>query len=247
MTSVFRNANILIVITSVKRQVINLIYILEDDASIRELTMYALTGAGLEVRGFELPSMFWEAMEQNVPQLLLLDIMLPEEDGIAILRRLRSMDATRTLPVIMLTAKSSEYDKVIGLDNGADDYITKPFGMMELISRVKALLRRSSQVPPSESPGVYSIGQLYVSQPAYCVRVSGEDVVLTLKEFELLCLLLSNRGIVLSRNQILSSIWGFDYIGESRTVDVHIRTLRTKLGECGALIETIRGIGYKIS
>ncbi len=223
-----------------------MIYILEDDASIRDLTLYALSGSGLEAEGFELPSQFWAAMERLRPQLLLLDIMLPEEDGISILRRLRSEEETRALPVIMLTAKSSEYDKVVGLDNGADDYVTKPFGMMELISRIKALLRRSAAAP-SEPAGVFTIGQLYVSQPAYIVKVAGEEVGLTLKEFELLCLLLNNRGLVLSRNQILSSIWDFDFAGESRTVDVHIRTLRTKLGVCGSLIETIRGVGYKIS
>jgi len=225
-----------------------MIYILEDDNSIRELTLYALSGSGLEARGFERPSDFWAALENQSPSLLLLDVMLPEEDGISILRRLRQREDTRTLPVIMLTARSSEYDKVVGLDNGADDYVTKPFGMLELISRIKALLRRSSAPPPeSVQPGVYTVGQLYVSQPGYIVRAAGEDVSLTLKEFELLCLLLSNRGIVLSRSRILSHIWGFDFAGESRTVDVHIRTLRTKLGECGSLIETVRGVGYKIS
>ena len=225
-----------------------MIYLLEDDNSIRDLTLYALSGSGLEARGFERPSEFWAALEQEIPTLLLLDVMLPEEDGIAILQKLRKRSDTRSLPVIMLTARSSEYDKVVGLDNGADDYVTKPFGMLELISRVKALLRRSApSVPESEPSGVYKVGQLYVSQPGYIVRSAGEDISLTLKEFELLCLLLRNRGIVLSRSRILSDIWGFDYAGESRTVDVHIRTLRTKLGDSGSLIETIRGIGYKIS
>jgi len=223
-----------------------MIYMLEDDSSIRELTLYALTGSGLEAKGFERPSEFWQAMESRTPDLLLLDIMLPEENGVDILRRLREQENTRNLPIIMLTAKSSEYDKVIGLDNGADDYVTKPFGMLELISRVKALLRRSSS-PAAEQPGVFTVGDLYVSRPGYIVRVCGKEVTLTLKEFDLLCLLLSNRGIVLSRDQILSRIWGFDFAGESRTVDVHIRTLRTKLGECGSLIETIRGVGYKIN
>ncbi len=225
-----------------------MIYILEDDKSIREMTVYALSGSGLEAAGFERPSEFWAALEKEIPQLLLLDIMLPEENGIEILRRLRSREDTRMLPVIMLTAKSSEYDKVIGLDNGADDYVAKPFGMLELISRIKALLRRSSgPVHSSGTDGVFRAGSLYVSQPAYKVSVGDTDVSLTLKEFDLLCLLLNNRGIVLSRDQILRQVWGFDYDGESRTVDVHIRTLRTKLGECGTLIETIRGIGYKIS
>lgn len=226
-----------------------MIYVLEDDQSIRELTVYALCGSGLEATGFELPSQFWAALDEKSPQLLLLDIMLPEEDGIQILRRLREREDTRNLPVIMLTAKSSEYDKVVGLDNGADDYVAKPFGMLELISRVKALLRRSAISPAvsTSSDGTYQIGTLYVSQPGHTVRVDDHEVILTLKEFELLCFLLSNRGIVVNRDQILQQIWGFDYDGESRTVDVHIRTLRTKLGECGSLIETIRGIGYKIS
>jgi len=230
-------------------QVVVLIYILEDEGSIRDLTLYALSGSGLDARGFERPSELWAALENELPQLLLLDIMLPEEDGISVLHKLRAREDTRHLPIIMVTAKSSEYDKVIGLDNGADDYVTKPFGMLELISRIKALLRRSSPTLPSAdgAAGIYTLGKLYVSQPGYITRVDGTDIPLTLKEFELLCLLLANRGIVLSRNQILSHIWGFDYAGESRTVDVHIRTLRTKLGECGALIETIRGVGYKIS
>jgi len=225
-----------------------MIYILEDDQSIRELTLYALSGSGLEAEGFELPSQFWTALDRHIPQLLLLDIMLPEENGIEILRRLRNREDTRNLPVILLTAKSSEYDKVIGLDAGADDYVVKPFGMMELISRIKALLRRSSaSAPPASAEGIFRIGKLYVSQPGYIIRVDDEEITLTLKEFELLCFLLSNRGLVLNRDQILRQIWGFDYDGESRTVDVHIRTLRTKLGECGSLIETVRGIGYKIS
>ena len=223
-----------------------MIYILEDDRSIRELTLYALAGSGLEAKGFERPSEFWEAMDDQLPRLLLLDVMLPEEDGISILRTLRSRESTRTLPIIMLTALSSEYDKVIGLDSGADDYVSKPFGMMELISRVKALLRRSTSTPHAEIPGVFSVGELYVSQHEYIVRVGIDDVELTLREFDLLCLLLRNRGLVLTRNQILSDIWGFEYFGETRTVDVHIRTLRAKLGKCGSLIETVRGVGYKI-
>ncbi|MBE6759744.1 MAG: response regulator transcription factor [Ruminococcaceae bacterium] len=224
-----------------------MIFILEDDNSIRDLSLYALNGSGLDARGFENPADFWAALEQQIPDLLLLDVMLPGEDGISILRKLRARDDTRALPIIMLTARSSEYDKVVGLDNGADDYVTKPFGMLELISRIKALLRRSAApAAKPEQPGIFTVGDLYVSQPGYIVRAAGEDVTLTLKEFELLCLLLRNRGIVLNRSQILSHIWGYDFTGESRTVDVHIRTLRTKLGPCGALIETIRGIGYKI-
>lgn len=227
-----------------------MIYILEDDKSIRELTVYALDGSGLSARGFERPSEFWLELDKQPPQLLLLDIMLPEEDGISIIRKLRARPDTASLPVIMLTAKSSEYDKVIGLDNGADDYVTKPFSVLELVSRVKALLRRSAGATPAAPPteaGAYTVGRLTVSQPAHIAKIDDEEIPLTLKEFELLCLLLANRGIVLNRDQILRQIWGFDYDGESRTVDVHIRTLRTKLGENGSIIETVRGVGYKIN
>ena len=218
-----------------------MIYLLEDDDSIRELVIYTLTSQGMEAAGFSHPSEFWEAMRSAPPSLLLLDIMLPEEDGIHILKKLRSSPSTKRLPIIMLTAKGSEYDTV--LDSGADDYIPKPFRMMELLSRIRALLRRSSEEP---SPTEYRLGKLMVNPQKHVVQVDGQDVVLTLKEFELLCLLLSQQGTVFTRSQILSQIWGYDFSGESRTVDVHIRTLRQKLGPAGELIETVRGIGYKI-
>lgn len=220
-----------------------MIYILEDDESIRNFVVYALNNSGFEARGFETPGVFWESLKKETPQLLLLDIMLPEEDGIEILKRLRKREVTKRLPIIMLTAKGSEYDKIIGLDSGADDYMTKPFSIMELISRVKALLRRTSEQKEAEE---YSVGGLYVNPAKHIVKANGENITLTLKEFELLALLIANRGIVFNRDQIFNKIWGYDFDGENRTVDVHVRTLRAKLGECGQLIETVRGIGYKI-
>ena len=223
-----------------------MIYLLEDDASIRNFVEYALNNSGLEARGFERPSELWRALETGVPSLLLLDVMLPEEDGIEVLKKLRARKDTSRLPVIMLTAKTTEYDKVLGLDSGADDYVSKPFGIMELISRIKALLRRSGEEEKSSAESEYTIGELYVSRDRHIVRVEGKDVALTFKEFELLCLLLSNRGVVLSRDRILRCIWGYEFDGENRTVDVHIRTLRSKLLSCGDIIETVRGIGYKI-
>ncbi len=220
-----------------------LIYLVEDDASIRELVAYTLQSAGFTAEGFERPSAFWHAMETKLPSLILLDLMLPEEDGIHILKRLRSKPETKQLPIILLTAKSSEYDKVIGLDSGADDYIAKPFGMMELLARVKALLRRTE--PENDTQG-YQLGALSVDRSSHVVRVDGKEVMLTLKEFDLLCLLLENKGRVLTRDQLLNQIWGYGFDGENRTVDVHIRTLRQKLGVCGEYIETVRGVGYKI-
>lgn len=220
-----------------------MIYILEDDESIRNFTCYALNNSGFEAIGFEKPSDFWAAVEENIPAIVLLDIMLPEEDGLEVLRKLREKSSTKDLPVIMLTAKSTEYDRVVGLDSGADDYISKPFGMMELISRIKALLRRSSK---PKDHAEYVMGDLYVCPEKHCVRVGGNDVTLTFKEFELLVLLISHKGRVFTRDKILQKIWGFEFDGENRTVDVHIRTLRTKLGECGEYIETVRGVGYKM-
>lgn len=221
-----------------------MIYLLEDDESIRNFVSYALNNSGYETKGFERPSQFWAAMEEEVPSLLLLDIMLPEEDGLEILRHLREKPKTKNMPVIMLTAKSTEYDKVVGLDSGADDYISKPFGMMELMSRIKALLRRTGSEADSSE---YIVGDLYVCPEKHIVRAKGREITLTFKEYELLCLMISNRGTVFTRDQILQKIWGFEFDGENRTVDVHIRTLRTKLGECGEYIETVRGIGYKVS
>lgn len=221
-----------------------MIYLVEDDSNIRELVVYTLNNVGLNATGFALPSDFWAAMNKSTPSLILLDIMLPEEDGLSILRRIRSSPATKKIPVVMLTAKSNEYDKVIGLDIGADDYICKPFGMMELVARIKAVMRRAGD--SSESDEEYTVGNCYVCPPKHIVTVDGENVVLTLKEFELLCFLLKNRNIVLTRDRLLNEIWGYSFDGENRTVDVHIRTLRQKLGSAGDIIETVRGIGYKI-
>ena len=220
-----------------------MIYLLEDDDSIRELVTYTLNSQGMEAEGFVRPSQFWKALNQRMPSLVLLDIMLPEEDGMAILKKLRGSAVTKKIPVIMLTAKGSEYDIVRGLDAGADDYIPKPFRMMELISRVRALMRRTSAENRIEE---YQIGPLYVCPSQHIVKVQDKPVTLTLKEFELLCLLLSKREMVFTRSQLLNQIWGYEFDGESRTVDVHIRSLRQKLGEAGECIETVRGVGYKI-
>lgn len=223
-----------------------MIYFVEDDSSIRELVCYSLRSTGFSAEGFEKPSDLWNAMENETPELVMLDIMLPEEDGISILSRLRSKESAYSeIPVIILTAKGTEYDKVMALDKGADDYITKPFGVLELIARVKAVLRRSGHATDEEK--IYRHGRLSVSVNRHKVKIDDDDIVLTLKEFELLCILLENRGMVLNRDTILRRIWGYEFDGENRTVDVHIRTLRSKLGECGDIIETVRGIGYKIS
>ena len=221
-----------------------MIYVLEDDESIRELIIYTLNGQKMEAKGFSTPSEFWEAISEKVPSLVLLDIMLPEEDGFSILEKLRAAPATKRLPIIMLTAKGSEYDIVRGLDIGADDYIPKPFRMMELLSRIRALLRRSGANDGRMEE--YHVGNLYVNPTRHEVQVDGKDVVLTLKEFELLNLLISRQGIVFTRAQLLDEIWGYGFDGESRTGDVHVRTLRQKLGPAGNYIETVRGIGYKI-
>ena len=220
-----------------------MIYLLEDDTNIRNLVVYALNNSGIEAEGFELPSRFWAAVEKNKPSMAILDIMLPEEDGLSVLRKLRESSETKDLPIIMLTAKSTEYDKVIGLDGGADDYVTKPFGTMELMARVKALLRRAEPVSDGKE---YSIGPLLLNPDKHIIRVDGQDVALTLKEFQLLCYLIRNKGNVMTRDRILQEIWGYEFDGENRTVDVHIRTLRSKLGKAGDLIETVRGIGYRI-
>ncbi len=221
-----------------------MIYFVEDDNSIRELVIYTLGSAGMQAEGFERPSLFWEAMERQLPKLILLDIMLPEEDGLSILKSLRNNRKTKDIPVMMLTAKGSEFDKVIGLDSGADDYLPKPFGMMELLARIKALLRRTKNEDSAADD--FRIGCLYVCPDKHIVRVNGNDVALTFKEFEMLCFLLRNRDIVLTRDQFLNQVWGYNFDGENRTVDVHIRTLRQKLGDAGVYIKTIRGIGYKI-
>lgn len=220
-----------------------MIFFLEDDHNIRELVIYTLNSTGLNSEGFDKPSAFWAALKRSLPDLILLDIMLPEEDGLQVLHKLRSEKSTKDIPVMMLTAKSSEYDKVIGLDQGADDYLTKPFGMMELTARIRALLRRTKK---DEKENDFELGKLFVSPSKHLVRVDGKEIFLTLKEFELLCLFLENRSFVFTRDQILNKIWGYSFDGENRTVDVHIRTLRQKLGECGDYIETVRGVGYKI-
>lgn len=220
-----------------------MIYLLEDDDSIRKLVLYGLDSQGFQAKGFALPSEFWRAMDAEMPELVLLDIMLPEEDGLSILRKLRARPATKRLPIIMLTAKNSEYDRVIGLDHGADDFVSKPFSMLELIARIRAVLRRAE---PAQASGDFSLGLLFVSPDRHEVKVDGKDVTLTNKEFELLCLLLRNKGIVLTRATLMDRVWGFESERENRTLDVHIRTLRVKLGEAGSYIETVRGIGYKI-
>lgn len=222
-----------------------MIYFVEDDSNIRDLVVYTLETTGYQAKGFESGKKFWEALATEVPELVLLDIMLPGEDGNSILKKLKASSKTEDIPVIMVTAKGSEYDKVMGLDSGADDYITKPFGMMELISRVKAVLRRS-QKASAKKKDVFVMDKLEVDVKKHEVRVNAEEVVLTLKEFELLRLLMKNAGIVLTRDQLLEDIWGYDFDGETRTVDVHVRTLRQKLGEAGEYIETVRGVGYKM-
>lgn len=222
-----------------------MIYLLEDDDSIRDFVIYTLNSQGMEARGFPLPSLFWQAVGEQMPALVLLDIMLPEEDGLSVLKKLRATPRTAKLPVIMLTAKGTEYDKVVGLDGGADDYVAKPFGMMELMARVRTALRHAGQNQPKEK--TYSLGSLFVDPERHIVRDGDRDVTLTLKEFQVLCLLLERAGTVFTRDQLLNTIWGYEFDGASRTVDVHIRTLRQKLGKSGDCIETVRGIGYKIS
>ena len=220
-----------------------MIYLLEDDDSIRKLVMYALESQGFEVRGFALPREFWQAMRVQLPELVLLDIMLPQEDGLSVLSKLRAEMSTRTLPVIMLTARNTEYDRAYGLDLGADDYISKPFGMMELTARVRAVLRRAK---PAGTEPEFRVGCLRVCPARHQVTVNGEKVALTYKEFLLLQLLLEAKGRVLTRSVLMDKVWDLAADRENRTLDVHIRTLRAKLGEAGAYIETIRGVGYRI-
>ena len=220
-----------------------MIYCVEDDAGIRELVVYTLQNTGLEARGFADGA----ALFTEKPQLILLDIMLPGEDGITILRRLRAAQETARLPVILVTAKNTEYDKVIGLDSGADDYIAKPFGMMELVARIRAVLRRAGgESAEGESSHVLVAGSICVDERAHTVHVGENEVQLTLKEYQLLCLLMKNRGAVLTRDVLLENIWGYGNESETRTVDVHIRTLRQKLGPGGSMIETVRGVGYRM-
>ncbi len=220
-----------------------MIFCVEDDKSIRDLVIYTLTAVGYEAEGFASGEEMFKALEKTSPQLIMLDIMLPDEDGLAILKKLKSDPMTEDIPVIMATAKGTEYDKVVGLDLGADDYLAKPFGMMEMISRVKAVLRRSA---PKEKTDLLRMGKLELDEKRHTVSVDGTQIQLTLKEYELLRVFMKNPGIVFSRDSLLSIVWGINFIGESRTVDVHIGTLRTKIGECGNYIETVRGVGYKM-
>lgn len=220
-----------------------MIWCVEDDPAIREIELYALRSAGFEARGFEEGTAFLRALQTEHPRLILLDVMLPGPDGLELLRRLRSQKEYAHIPVIMATAKGSEYDKIHGLDTGADDYLVKPFSMLEMISRVKAVLPRCP-TPPSLDH--YAVGDLKLDTPSRTVTVQGQRVPLTLKEFELLRVLLSKPNTVFDREKLYSLVWGSDFIGESRTVDMHIRTLRQKLGSCGELIQTVRGVGYLI-
>lgn len=219
-----------------------MIYCVEDESAIRDLMIYTLKASGFEARGFESSESLWPAVREKAPELVVLDVMLPGEDGLTILKKLRASPATAEIPVLMATAKGSEYDKVIGLDSGADDYLAKPFGMMEMVSRIKAVLRRSA---PKQSR-VLTCGGLSLDENKHTVTVNGRNVALTLKEFELLKLLMESPGTVFTREVLLSSVWGVDFAGETRTVDVHIGTLRTKLAEAGELIRTVRGVGYKL-
>ncbi len=219
-----------------------MIFCVEDDSSIRELMIYTLNASGFEAEGFPDSEAFFKAIAKTTPKLVILDIMLPGMDGLEILKKLRGNTATAHIPVIMATAKGTEYDKVIGLDMGADDYLTKPFGMMEMVSHIKAVLRRCQTPEPKQ---ILTLGKLQLNLIEHTVIAAGKRIDLTLKEFELLKLFMENPGRVFSRDSLLSNVWGLDFAGETRTVDVHIGTLRTKLGEYGSYIETVRGIGYK--
>lgn len=220
-----------------------MIYYAEDDQSIRELVVYTLKSTGFSACGVENGEALFAAIQKEKPELILLDIMLPGEDGLSILKKLRENPETKSVPVIMVTAKGSEYDKVKGLDCGADDYITKPFGMMETVSRIKAVLRRTGK---PKAQDIYTYKTIALNSRSHVVTVNGATVELTFKEFELLKYLLQNEGTVLTRDMLLEKIWGYDFDGETRTADVHIRTLRAKLGDAGQYIETVRGVGYRI-
>ena len=222
-----------------------MIFCVADDNGIRNMMLYTLGASGFEATGFSDGAALFEALQEKTPELIMLDIMLPGEDGISILKRLRSQTATADIPIIMATAKGTEYDKVIGLDMGADDYLAKPFGMMEMISRVKAVLRRATRQNP-ENKRLLRTGDLELDLDEHTVSCCGQRLQLTYKEFELLCLFMQNVGRVFTREQLLSSVWGVDFMGETRTVDVHIGTLREKLGTCSDYIETVRGVGYRM-
>ena len=225
-----------------------MIFCVEDDSYIRELIVYALISSGFDAQGFNEGESFFAALEQALPELVILDVMLPGEDGVSILKQIKKDIRTKAVPVILLTAKSSEFDKVLGLDSGADDYITKPFGVMEMLARVKAMLRRSGS-ERSEWAAIddkLKMGELELYPQRRQVLVSGKNVQLTFKEFALLHYMMVNSGLALSREQILAAVWGYDYEGETRTVDMHIKTLRQKIGVAGGMVETVRGVGYKI-
>lgn len=223
-----------------------MIYCVEDDAAIRDIEVYALRSTGFEAEGLESGEKLFEAIKKRVPELIILDVMLPGEDGMEILKRIRFSALTRSVPVIMATARGEEYDKITGLDSGADDYLVKPFGMMEMVSRVRAVLRRTGGGEASRETGRLTLGGLALDPASHTVTVDGSPVTLTLKEFELLRTMMAKPGVVFTRDRLLSEVWGTDYDGETRTVDVHIRTLRQKLGEAGALIGTVRGVGYRM-
>lgn len=220
-----------------------MIWCVDDDNTIRDIEVYALTSTGFEAKGFADGILMLEALKAEKPDLIVLDIMLPGKDGVEVLRGIRSNPETRKIPVIMATAKGTEMDKIQGLDMGADDYLVKPFGVMEMISRIKAVLRRCA---PEEKGEVLTVGEISLNQREHLVTIAGEKVALTLKEFEILKLFLQNPGIVFSRSELLTQVWGVDYLGESRTVDMHIKTLRQKLGNAGKRIETVIGVGYRM-
>lgn len=220
-----------------------MIWCVEDDTSIRDIEVYALTSMGMEARGFEDGVAFWQALQSEQPELVILDVMLPGKDGITLLRQMKASAQLQDIPVIMATAKGGEYDKIQSLDLGADDYLVKPFGIMELVSRVKAVLRRCRRAHPAD---VLGVGGLVLSQKEHIVTVDGQRVPLTYKEYALLQLFLSHPGFAFTREQLLANVWKTEYVGETRTVDMHIRTLRQKLGAYGILIETVRNVGYRL-
>lgn len=220
-----------------------LVYIVEDDVNIREIESFSLKNSGYEVKGFDCADLFWQAISEKKPDIILLDIMLPDEDGLSIVSKIRQNSETQEIPVIMVTAKSTELDRVKGLDIGADDYLVKPFGVMELISRVKALLRRTMS---SKDSRIYSLGDISMNDEKRSVTVAGQEAELTFKEYELLKYFMESVGIVLTREDIMIRVWGTDFEGESRTLDMHIKTLRKKLGESGKRIKTIRNVGYRM-